>query len=71
VSENELPWFVYSESPRDGDLNSHTPWSEWDEQDIRHSVEHGESLAETAIFLCRTQYEVRDKATEMGLAFKR
>lgn len=54
----------------DGDLNSHSPWSEWDEQDIRYAVEHGQSLAETAIFLCRTLYEVRDKAKEMGLAFR-
>lgn len=43
----------------------------WDEQDIRYAVEHGESLADTANFLCRTMYEVRDKAKQMGLIFKR
>ena len=71
MSDEELPWFVYSQSPRDGDLNSHTPWSEWDEQDIRYGVEHDQPLAETANFLCRTQFEVRGKAKEMGLVFKK
>ena len=68
--DEELPTFTYSESPL-RDLNSDTPWSEWDEQDIRYAVEHNNSLAETADFLCRKQYEVRDKAKEMGLDFKR
>lgn len=65
----ELPWFVYSATPRDGDLNSHTPWSTWDEQDIRYAVDHNQTLAETANFLCRTQQEIRDKAHAMGLRF--
>ena len=56
---------------KDDDLNSHTPWTRWDEQDIRYAVEHGDSLAKTANFLCRAQYEVRDKAHEMGLRFKK
>jgi hypothetical protein len=67
----ELPVITYCESPPNGDLNSYTPWSECDEQDIRYAVEHGQSLAETAIFLCRTDDEVRDKAKVMGLEFKR
>jgi hypothetical protein len=66
-----VPWFVYSENRRDNDLNSHTPWSKWDEQDIRYAVAVGKSLADTANFLCRPIYEVRDKAKEMGLAFRR
>ena len=57
--------------PPEGDLNSHLPWSAWDEQDIRYAVEHSKSLAETANFLCRTDDELRDKAKAMGLAFKR
>lgn len=70
MSDEGLPRFTYSRSPNDGDLNSHTPWSEWDERDIRYAVADNRSLAETAVFLCRTEDEVRDKAEEMGLAFK-
>jgi hypothetical protein len=66
----QLPVITYCESPPDGDLNSHMPWSEWDEQDIRYAVEHGQSLAETAIFLCRMPQEVSDKANAMGLRFQ-
>jgi hypothetical protein len=33
---------------------------------MRYAVEHHNSLAETAIFLCRKQYVVRDKADEMA-----
>ena len=38
---------------------------------IRYAVEHDQSLAETAIFLCRLHYEVHDKAKAMGLTFKK
>jgi len=66
-----LPRFVYSESRKDSNINSHTPWSKWDEQDIRYAVEHEKSLAETADFLCRTYKEVRHKAAAMGLRFEK
>ena len=69
----KLPTFVYLETPPpEGDLNSHTPWSAWDEQDVRYAVEQGELLAETAITLCRTVKRCeKAKAKKMGLEFKR
>jgi hypothetical protein len=36
------------------------PWSKLDDLDICWGVEHGRSLEETAMFLCRTREEVRE-----------
>jgi hypothetical protein len=41
------------------------------EQDIRYAIEHDHPLAENANLLCRTQFEVRDKAKKMGVGFKK
>ena len=67
MSEMKLTWFVYSGSRKDDDLNSHTPWSAWDIEDLTWAAEHNKSVKETANFLCRTEYECKQKAIELGL----
>jgi hypothetical protein len=69
LGEGEEPWFVYSKSPRDGDVNSHKPWSAMDMADLKLAIKDGWMLSETASFLCRAQYEVRDRAKELGFEF--
>jgi hypothetical protein len=48
--------FDPSEEPN---LNTGTPWSSWDDQDIRSGLDHNSSIEEIADFLCRTPAEVR------------
>src|SRR5436190_21967475 len=52
-----------SEEPN---LNTGTPWSSWDDQDIRWG--HSRSIEETANFLCRTPSEVRQRIREIAEA---
>jgi hypothetical protein len=47
-------------------LNTGTPWSSWDDQDIRWG--HSRSIEETANFLCRTPSEVRQRIREIAEA---
>jgi hypothetical protein len=47
-------------------LNTGTPWSSWDDQDIRSG--HSRSIEETANFLCRTPSEVRQRIREIAEA---
>jgi hypothetical protein len=54
-----------SEQPN---LNTGTPWSEWDDQDIRWGLDHGRSIEETADFLCRTPSEIRQRIREIAEA---
>jgi len=49
------------------DANSGEPWSEMDITDLKDSVAYGDTIAETASFLCRDEDEVRQKAMELGL----
>jgi hypothetical protein len=49
------------------DANSGEPWSEMDLEDLRHSLDYGDTVAETASFLCRDEDEVREKIMELGL----
>lgn len=49
-------------------LNTGTPWSEWDDQDIRWGQEHGCSIDDTAEFLCRTRAEIRERIEEIAEA---
>jgi hypothetical protein len=51
-----------SEKPN---LNTGTPWSSWDDQDIRCGLDHNRSIEETADFLCRTPSEVRQRIREI------
>ena len=50
----------HSEQPN---LNTDTPWNEWDDRDIRWGLDHNRSIEETADFLCPTQSEVRQRIT--------
>ena len=49
------------------DGNSGTPWSPLDDRDIRWCVEHGETVAEIADFICRTPAEVEERIRALGL----
>jgi hypothetical protein len=49
------------------DANSGKPWSEEDVRDLQDSLDHGDTFAEAARFLCRDQDEVQQKARALGL----
>ena len=49
------------------DANSGKPWSEMDISDLTHSLDYGDTFAQTASFLCRDEDEVRQKARQLGL----
>lgn len=55
------------------DLNDGKPWSEMDERDLKAALEHGSTIEEAAILLCRagSVTEVAAKAKELGLRFSR
>ena len=53
------------------DANSGEPWSEMDIQDLRASLDFGNTLADAASMLCREEDEVRQKARELGLVERR
>jgi hypothetical protein len=38
-----------------------------DISDLTHSLDYGDTFAQTASFLCRDENEVRQKAKELGL----
>ena len=39
------------------DANSGKPWSEMDISDLTHSLDYGDTFAQTASFLCRDENE--------------
>jgi hypothetical protein len=49
------------------DANSGEPWSEMDISDLTHSLDYGDTFAQTASFLCRDEDEVHQKARQLGL----
>ena len=49
------------------DANSGGPWSETDISDLTNEFARGQTMAQTASFLCRDEDEVRQKARELGL----
>ena len=49
------------------DVNSGKSWSEMDLEDLRHSIDYGDTFAQAASFLCRDEDEVRQKARQLGL----
>ena len=49
------------------DLNTGNEWSELDIADLRASRDQGDSIEQTARFLCRSVDEIRAKAAELGL----
>jgi hypothetical protein len=48
-------------------MHSAVPWCNQDLFFLEHSVRRGRSVAEVAGFLCRDEYEVREKAKELGI----
>jgi hypothetical protein len=54
-----------SEEPN---LNMGTPWSSWDDEDIRWALDHNDSIEEIANFLCRTPSEVHQRIREIAEA---
>ena len=52
-------------------MHSVVPWCNQDLFFLEDSVRHGRSFAEVAGFLCRREYEVREKATELGIHLSR
>ena len=51
--------------------NSSAPWSEVDIQDLRASLDFGNTIADAAIMLCRDEDEIRQKMKELGLVERR
>ena len=49
------------------DLNTGKEWSKNELFSLRNRIEHGRSVGHIATFLRRTELEVREKATELGL----
>jgi hypothetical protein len=49
-------------------LNTGTPWSSGEDQDIRWGLDHNSSIKEIANFLCRTPSEVRQRIREIAEA---
>ena len=49
------------------DLNPGEPWSEAAIRDLRRCIALGDSLEDTASFLCRSPQEVREKALQLEL----
>jgi hypothetical protein len=52
----------------DPNLNTGTPWSSSDDEDIRWALDHNSSIEEIADFLCRTASEVRERIGEIAEA---
>lgn len=48
------------------DWNDDLPWDELALEDLRRSLEDGDSIEEAAEFICRSVDQVRMKAEEMG-----
>jgi hypothetical protein len=52
------------------DLNTGKEWSKNDLFSLRNRIEHGRTVGHIATFLRRTEEEVREKATELGLELR-
>jgi hypothetical protein len=48
-------------------ISTGEPWSEAAIRDLRRCIALGDSLEDTASFLCRSQQEVREKALQLEL----
>ena len=49
------------------DRNTGLPWSAEAIRDLKHDVAHGQSVAEIAKFLCRSEAEVAEQIEALGL----
>jgi hypothetical protein len=56
------------DEPEEPNLNMGTPWSSWDDEDIRWGLDHNNSIEEIANFLCRTPSEVHQRIREIAEA---
>jgi hypothetical protein len=45
------------------------PFSEEEDRDLRWCFEHGQSIDEIAVFLCRSRGEITKRIAELGLTF--
>jgi hypothetical protein len=57
-----------SDPSKEPNLNTGTPWSSWDDQDIRWGLDHDRPIGEIADFLCRTPSEVFQRIGEIAEA---
>jgi hypothetical protein len=48
-------------------LTATRPWSYYELHDLKAATRSGYVLDHIAVYLCRTEQEVRDKAAELGL----
>jgi hypothetical protein len=53
------------------DLNSGKPWSWMALRDLRASIRLGDTIQDTATFLCRGVQETAEQATKLGLPVRR
>jgi hypothetical protein len=51
-------------------INTGRPWGSWDTNDLLHAIEVGEPVWSISESLCRTPYEIRMRAREMGCAHR-
>jgi hypothetical protein len=63
--EASIPFFTYSPNAAE-DLNSGTAWSEQDDADLIWMIKHHRGVSAMALFMCRTEQEVRERARELG-----
>jgi len=49
-------------------LNTGTPWSTWDDEDIRWGLDDDRSIEETAELLCRTPSEICQRSRAIARA---
>jgi hypothetical protein len=49
-------------------LNTGTPWSSGEDNDLRYGLDHHGSIEEIADFLCRTPSEIRQRIEEIAEA---
>lgn len=64
-NDAELAMDDSSENPN---LNTGTPWSPWDDEDIRYGLDRNRLIEETAKFLCRSPSEIRQRIAEIAEA---
>jgi hypothetical protein len=66
---SEHAWVSFDmDESEEPNLNMGTPWSSWDDEDIRWGLDHNNSIEEIANFLCRTPSEVHQRIREIAEA---
>ena len=57
-----------SDRSEEPNLNTGTPWSSWEDDDIRWGLDHNCSIEDVADFLCRTPSEIHQRIREIAEA---